>query len=120
MIPVGFTSRTDLVVIGTHPEMANYDNPRGEIYGFASYVVAEAADGERRCLAIKVSACAEEALAPAERQAAALNARLKAGKLPVAFNAWHHDRPAYGSDAYCSPDNLYEELAWERELDQRF
>jgi hypothetical protein len=120
MIPVEFTAHADLVVIDTNPEAADYDNPRGEIYGYASYVIAEAANGERRCRLIKVSRLDEEALAPAYRQAAALNVRLASGKLPVAFDTWEQDRPRYGSDAYCDQDNIDQERAWERELDERY
>ena len=120
MIPVEFTSRTDIVVIGQNPEMADYDNPRGDIHGFASYVVAEAENGERRCRLVKVSRLESEALEAAQRQATALNVRLASGKLPVAFGRWDQDRPRYGSAAYCDPDNIADEIAWERELDYRF
>jgi hypothetical protein len=119
MIPVEFTAYTDIVVIGQNPEMADYDNPRGDIHGFASYVVAEAENGERRCRLVKVSRWEAEALPAAQRQADALNVRLANGKLPVAFDRWQQDRPAYGSAAWRDPDNIADELAWERELDDR-
>lgn len=42
-----FGVREDLVIVGTHPEMADFCNPRGELEGSAHYVVAEAPDGRR-------------------------------------------------------------------------
>lgn len=42
-----FGVREDLVIVGTHPEMADFCNPRGELEGSVHYVVAEAPDGRR-------------------------------------------------------------------------
>lgn len=100
MITNGFFAATDLVVIGTNPEMADYDNPRGEIIGYAAYVYADSVSGDRRRLFVKTAHWESEVLPQAERMAAALNARLAAGRLPVAFDRWDEARPAYGSDAY--------------------
>lgn len=41
-----FSAGSRYVVIGTNPEMADYDNRRGEIYGLAYYVQASNAHGD--------------------------------------------------------------------------
>lgn len=96
-----FYAHTSLVCIGTNPELANFDNPDGAMYGWQSFVVSEAADGTRTRLAVKYSLVEIEALQPAVRLAEALDARFKNfGKLPVRFNEWSSSRPVYGSEAY--------------------
>ena len=100
MIPSNFFALTDLVIIGTNPEMADYSNPRGEIIGYSAYVYAEDKDGNRRRLHVATSRWEEEVLPRAENQAAALNKRLESGKFPVAFDRWDDARPCYGSNAY--------------------
>jgi hypothetical protein len=99
-IPVSFFAGSDVVVVGQHDEMADIENPRGYIYGFASYVIAEDEAGNRVQLFIKSARQEAVVLAAAEKQAAALNVRLSLGKLPVNFGSWEHARPAYGSQAY--------------------
>ena len=99
-IPVVFFATSDLCIIGSNPEMADFTNPRGHLYGEAAYVAAEDAAGNRCRLHVLTDASRIAALEPAEAMAAALNARLANGKLPVAFASWLSDRPAYGSDAY--------------------
>ena len=42
-----FTVREDDVMVGTNPEMADYDNRRGLLFGRMHYIVAEAATGAR-------------------------------------------------------------------------
>jgi len=101
-----FFARTDIVVVGSHPEMADFSNPRGHLYGFSAYVVADSESGDRRELYITTSRDERECLAGAEAVAAALNARLALGKLPVAFGRWQEGRPAYGSDAYDPEDEI--------------
>lgn len=120
--PVNFFAASDIVVVGANPEMADYDNPRGELFGVTSYVVAEDADGERVRTPVKtvdhVSREAE-ALAPAEKMAAALRARyLTLGKLPVGFASWTYTFPAYGSAAYQAEEASGELAAWERATDE--
>ena len=96
-----FYARTDIVIIGQNPEMADYDNPRGDIHGFASCVVAANDYGDTRELEVSVSISEREALEPAERLADALNARFQnLGKPPVGFANWRAGRAVYGSDAY--------------------
>lgn len=50
-----FFARTDIVVTGSNPENADYTNPRGHIFGFAAYVVADSERGDRRELYITTS-----------------------------------------------------------------
>lgn len=96
-----FYANTALVQIGSNPELANFDNPEGAIYGWQSFVVSEAADGTRTKLEVKYSTVEIDALLPAVRLAEALEARFKNfGKLPVRFNEWRPARPVYGSEAY--------------------
>ena len=120
MQPTHFFAASDIVIIGHDPEMADYDNPRGERYGFSTYVVAEDALGYRRCLHVETtSVCLGEAhaLRGANTLAKALNARLSTGKLPVGFSRWVEDRPAYGSEAYVREGCEDELIAWELEQD---
>ena len=96
-----FYARTDVVVIGQNPEMADYDNPRGDLYGFASYVIAANDYGDTREFRVASSISEREALEPAEQLADALNARFENfGKPPVGFSNWQPGRAVYGSDAY--------------------
>lgn len=108
-----FTAGTDIVVIGQNAEMADYDNPRGYIYGFSAYVQAVSPQGDTRVLTVATSNDEAEVLAKAEAQAAALSARLAAGKAPVGFDRWVEGRPVYGSDAY-SAYGQYDDMEWER------
>lgn len=98
-----FSAASRYVVIGTNPEMADYDNKRGEIYGLAYYVQASNAHGDTWELHLFTAAVGMDAdSAPkAERVAAALQARLdNLGKLPVNAAQWQQGRAVYGSDAY--------------------
>lgn len=115
MKPTFFYAQTDIVVVGHDNEMADYSNPRGEIFGSAAYVVAEDAKGYRVRKYITTKYRDDEALAVAERQAIALNLRLSGGKLPVAFDRWEHYHPAYGSDAYVESGEEQNLIDWERE-----
>jgi hypothetical protein len=100
MQPIEFFAHTDIVIIGTNPEAADYTNPRGNIFGHSAHVVAEDKNGNRCRLHVATSRFEDDVLPQAERLAAALNARLALGKLPVGFGSWSADRPAYGSAAY--------------------
>lgn len=113
MTPVIFHVLSDVVTIAQNPENADYDNPRGDVYGFAAYVIAEAANGERRRMYVATSRWEREAHEPAEVLAAALNKRLESGKLPVAFDRWEDTFPAYGSEAYDEQDTI----EWEQSLE---
>jgi hypothetical protein len=108
-----FTAYADIVVIGQDSEMADYSNPRGYIYGFAAYVCAVSESGDTRVKSVAVDRSEADAVAKAEAQAAALNARLALGKLPVGFDSWEAGRAVYGSEAYQAYGQA-DDLAWER------
>lgn len=108
-----FFAGTDLVVTGYNPENADFVNPRGAIFGSASYVYAENKHGDRVRLYVKTDYSDAVALAAAERLASALNARLAAGKLPVAFDRWDQARPGYGTVAW-QQYGEYDEIMLER------
>jgi len=112
-----FRSHTDIVVIGQDAEAADYDNPRGYIYGFASFVQAVSAHGDTRVLHVATGGNEDEVLVKAEALAAALNARLANGKLPVAFDRWEEGRAVYGSEAYVEYGQD-EDLAWEAQAEE--
>ena len=107
-----FFAASDIVIIGTNPEMADYDNPRGNIYGESWYVYAENWHGDRRQFWVGINEKER-----AERLAQALTARMAGGKLPVAFDRWTEARPAYGSDAYVAYGQA-EDLALEAREEQ--
>ena len=90
-----FFAASDIVIIGTNPEMADVVNPRGNIYGESWSVYAENSHGDRRQYWVGTNEQAR-----AERLALALTARMAQGKLPVAYDRWTAARPAYGSNAY--------------------
>jgi hypothetical protein len=109
-----FHHGADLVVTGQDDEAADYDNPRGLLYGYTSFVVATDETGARVRLPVVTKYSVQDALAPAEKLAAALTARFENhGKLPVAFSTWEETFPAYGSDAYSEADTI----EWERSLE---
>jgi hypothetical protein len=96
-----FFAKTDIVVIDTDGEHADMDNPRGEIYGHAAYVVAEDEETGRRFQCHVKTARWEDRVRPqAEKMATALNARFKSmGKMPVAFERWEETDANYCSQA---------------------
>lgn len=115
-----FYATSDVVVVGQHPEMADIDNPRGDLHGFASYVIAEDCDGFRRCTPVKTARWEDTAMAPAYKLAEALGARQEAGKLPGFWNVervWRDHRPAYGSQAYIWRNQADLDARQEREDD---
>lgn len=118
MTPTNFFAATDLVVIGINSEMADYDNPRGEIIGHAAYVYADSEHGDRRRFFVKTDRFESEVLPQAERLAAALNARLAAGRLPVGFDRWEETRPGYGSDAWQEYGEFDEMMLERREAEE--
>lgn len=116
-----FGVREEIVVIGTNPEMADYDNQRGEIHGIAFVLRAWNDYGDTREMTLATTplrGCdANHERAKAERQALALNERfITKGKLPVGFANWTEGRPVYGSPAYQAYGQA-DDLAWEREQD---
>lgn len=120
MKPTHFFAGSDVVVVGYEPEMADYENPRGELYGFSTFVVAEDELGYRRRLhveTVSIRVRESQAMLGAERMAQALNVRLKTGKLPVAFDNWETIQPGYGSEAYIREGCEDDLIAWELEQD---
>jgi hypothetical protein len=107
-----FRSGTDIVIIGQDFEAADYTNPRGNIYGFSAFVQAVSVQGDTRVLHVATGGNEAEVLAKADALAAALNARLANGKLPVAFDRWEAGRAVYGSEAYVEYGQE-EDAAWE-------
>jgi len=112
--PISFFAWTLIVPVDTNPEMADMANPEGHIFGTAALVVAEDADGNRRSIVVGVDRYAENVEPRAEAQAAALTLRLASGRLPVAFERWTAERPAYGSAAY-EAYGAADDIARERE-----
>ena len=110
-----FHAMTNVVVIGSNPEMADYVNREGHIFGIAGYVVAEDTDGNRKRWHVVTlhHMLEEQVFAQVERQVVALTNRLAQGKNPVGFDRWEDTFPAYGSDAH-SEDDL---IAWEHSLE---
>ena len=111
-----FDGYTDLVVMFCNPEMADFNNPRGEVYGYRGFVTATDVDGNRKFIYIGEANRTE--ISPyneAESLAKCLQARWdNYGKLPIRFCDWQDTRPAYGSEAYIAY-GAADDLAWERE-----
>jgi len=96
----GFSVRDDLVVLGVNPEMADYTNPRGHVYGVQAVVVAYNEHGDTFEHVFGSAMFADRIMPNALRFAEGLSARLACGKLPIAFDRWTPGRAVYGSDAY--------------------
>lgn len=96
-----FDGGSDIVVTGQNPEMADVDNPRGDIHGFLAWVRASNPHGDAKILYLGTYPTEWVANATAFKLAQALQTRFdKLGKLPVAFDTWAATRPLYGSEAY--------------------
>ena len=109
---MNFYARNEIVVIGQDPEMADMDNPRGDVIGVRWYVVAANTNGDTRELTVTSSGSARTA---AERLAERLQSRFDIlGKLPVGFDQWPQGRAVYGSPAY-EQYGQADDLAWERQ-----
>jgi hypothetical protein len=113
--PTHFYGATNIAVISRNPEMADMDNPRGEIHGHVALVVAEDDLGNRRVLLLSRSEAPQSNLEAyeqyrADSMAQSLNQRLLAGKPPVGFSEWSDMHPRYGSDAYLA-NEPYNEMS---------
>lgn len=100
---IAFEPVSAWVVIGTNPEMADYDNPRGHIFGLSYAVRARNEHGDTWEKPVATGSLHEDAelAAKAERLAQALQTRLdRLGKLPVDAAQWQPGRAVYGTDAY--------------------
>jgi len=113
---LSFESACDLVVMHCNPEMADMDNPRGEVYGYRPFIFATDSMGNRKVMYTGPATRDEgAAIKDADNVAKCLQARWNNyHKLPVAFDAWQDTRPAYGSEAY-QAYGAADDLAWERE-----
>jgi hypothetical protein len=113
--------RSDIVVTGYNGEMADFDNPRGEIHGFRAYLTITAEDGSRWAhFAHCTKHWEQEAIAEVEKLKARVQAFLDHGAQPLDPACWTPIQPCYGSDAYQSGGWEAETVAWEREMDERF
>ncbi len=108
-----FYPLVDVVVVDHDPEMADFANPTGARHGFAGFVVAEDARGERCKLYIKTYQSESWANKDLSGWCRSLTRRYESGKLPVAFDTWQHLYAAYGSEAYSNE----EALEWERSIE---
>jgi hypothetical protein len=98
-----FSIASEPVVVGSNPEMADMDNPRGYVFGESVCIVAENDKGYRKVFHFGTARWAGNVTAAAEKQVEAMNARAKyLHLLPVGFAQWPECRPCYGSDAYCA------------------
>jgi len=116
-----FHAGSDVVVVGSNSELADIDNPRGDIFGFTAYVVAFNEYGDTRLSpSIGTFPSDRAAVEAAEKQAAALQSRYdNLGKLPVGFDRWAEGRAIYGSEAYVEY-GADDDLAWERSQEEVF
>jgi len=95
---------SDYMVVGTDPENAWMDNPRGEIVGERFYMRASNAYGD----------CFRWGLFETLEQCEAAYVLFA----PPAPLLWEATYPAYGSPAY-EEYGAADEIAWEKELDGR-
>jgi hypothetical protein len=100
-VPSCFFLRSDVVVIGSNPESADMDNPRGSLFGYAVYVVAEASNGERMAHDHTFTASREkDALARGEALLARIQAAVFGHGRDIDPACWTPCEAAYGSNAY--------------------
>lgn len=106
--------QTDVVVIGTNPENADYNNPTGAIFGFCAYVIAEAPDGSRwQYVETRTRRLEHDAYAAVQALVNAANARISQGGV-LTPEYWVPARPGYGSEAYDRGGWSYEDALQER------
>lgn len=113
---IAFEAASSWVIVGSNPEMADMDNPRGEIIGLSYAVRARNEHGDTWERHVVTGRIGEETAlyTKAERLAVALQARLeRLGKLPVDAAQWQPGRTVYGSGAYVEYGSD-DELALER------
>lgn len=101
---------SDIVVMGSDPEMADMSNPSGNLYGLRYYVVVTNTKGDRWAHdhGFK-NEVAAEMLAKAVQKA------LDAGKKLDSAH-WTEHYPVYGSDAYVAYGQA-DQVAWERNME---
>ena len=104
-----FTASYNIAVVYTDTDYADSENPRGEIYGKSVFVEAYDHHGNTRTLDIGVDdRFDDDNMQHAVELAAALNMRMRAGRLPINFNAWKHGEPIFGSVAWIQSGNYSE------------
>jgi hypothetical protein len=106
---------TDIVVIGRDPEMADVDNPRGNIHGYAAYVMISDVSG-RRWVHTKTytNRWENEARLAAAPFLHAVDTHINSGQ-DVRLEFWREVDPVYGSDAYQAQGTEQATIQWERE-----
>lgn len=118
-VPEFFDHGSDIVVIGSNPEIADYDNPRGEIHGLRPYIRAVDARGNTKFKYSKDVHHVNVGDTEAEREARALaerlNEKLKQRRMPD-LSRWEDGRAMYGSPAY-EEYGQDEDLEWERSME---
>lgn len=94
-------ARVDITVIGHNNELADLDNPRGEVYGYRADLIAEAPDGSRWVYNVRSWTARHQGdCAPAARkQAERLNNLLGEG-FSLNPARWNATEPCYGTEAY--------------------
>lgn len=116
-----FEPQFDEGVVGSNPENADVDNPRGLCYGLVGRILATNSFGDRRIsepIGEPFAGCNRELEQEIAVMAAALNTRLKnLQRLPVGWGQWQSTRPAYGSKAYQAYGQFDD---WEEEALRRF
>jgi hypothetical protein len=91
---LSFCTRSDLRVVGRNPEMADMDNPRGDIIREVFYVLAENMQGRRWAHTF-----GSEDRARVERLVVRIRRAWRDG-FPLNLELWNEVDPAYGSPAY--------------------
>jgi len=87
------TVQQTLACVGTDPEFADIDNPRGERYEVQCYLQLDLPNGRRW-------AGPTVPFATGERMAAGLQRSINRGYDPTTSEAFVEVTPAYGSEAY--------------------
>lgn len=110
--------RTDVVVVGYNPENADYDNPRGAIFGFCGYVIAEAPDGSRwQFVCSECFEASENFRLETTGHGPIVQWQVKNGRKLDATH-WTPVRPGYGSEAYANGGWSREDAMLERMADR--
>ena len=93
--------RQDIVVVDSNPELADYDNPNGDIHGTASYIVATNPEGYRLAhFAQSIRVKNREETKYSLERLQALTDYLNAEQPELNAKHWHPTEPQYGSPAY--------------------
>ena len=114
---ITFGVRTDLVVVGTNPEMADMTNPRGELVGEAHYIVGTAPNGARIAHRIRATTRNGHVLGNIDpERLSRLAERLTSTQPRLNEEMWDVIQPVYGSPAYV--EGSWEEVALHHEREE--